>query len=379
MIVVEAAEHEELRAGLRGLLARAAPLSRSVADAEREEGYDPALWRRLARELGVVGLSMPEQYGGSGAGALEESVVAGELGASLACTPYLATIGLAANLLLASGDEQACGKYLPELAAGERTAAVVHRGPRGEGTTPVDAREVAGSWRLDGHARFVLDGHSAGLLLVAARTGAGTTGLFAVDAAASGLTRRRVRTLDQLRPQAEITFAGVAAEPFGPDDAQPALARAVDLATVLLAAEQAAAAEHVLRQTVDYLGVRVQFARTIGSFQAVKHRCADIVVGNDRARSAVTHAVWAACEEPARLPVAAAMAALVCGPAFLHAAEENVQLHGGIGFTWEHPAHRYVRRATADLTLLADRRHYEDRLLAGVGLTAARAPITTKG
>jgi len=376
MIVVESPEHQQLRAAVHKVIEREAPLPRSVADAESALGYDPALWRRLATELGIAGLSIPERFGGSGVGALEESIVAEELGAALARTPYLATIALAANLLLASGDDATCEKYLPALASAQRTATVVVRaadGRVGADAVPVRAVRDGAGWRLAGSARFVLDGHSADLLLVAARTADGVA-LFAVDGTAAGLTRVQMRTLDQLRPMAQVTFDDVAAEAFGDAaGAWAAVERALDLATVAVAAEQTACADLVLRQTVEYLGVRVQFARTIGSFQAVKHRCADTVVGNDRARSAVTHAVWAASDEPARLPAAAAMAALVCGPALLHAAQENVQLHGGIGFTWEHPAHRYVRRATADASLLADRRYYEDRLLGGLGIDVARA------
>jgi alkylation response protein AidB-like acyl-CoA dehydrogenase len=379
MIVVESAEHEQFRASVRKLIDREAPLARSVADGESDAGYDRALWRRLSAELGVAGLSIPEPLGGAGVGPLEESIVAGELGSALTCTPYLATISLAANLLLAAGDDAACEKYLPDLAAAERTATVVLRATNGRvraDAVPIRAVRDGARWRLTGSSRFVLDGHTADLLFVAAATPDGVA-LFAVDGSEPGLTRTRMRTLDQLRPMAHLTFDEVEGQPFGrPATAWDAVERALDLATVAVAAEQTACAEFVLRQTVEYLGVRVQFARTIGSFQAVKHRCADTVVGNDRARSAVTHAVWAAATDPDRLPAAAAMAALVCGPAFLHAAQENVQLHGGIGFTWEHPAHRYVRRATADMSLLADRRYYEDRLLGGLGIDVPRATST---
>jgi alkylation response protein AidB-like acyl-CoA dehydrogenase len=374
VIIVHSAEHDELRATLRKVLERDAPIARSVADSELAAGYDPALWRRLATGLGVAGLSVPERFGGAGATTLEESIVAAELGAALAGMPYLSTIAMAANLLLASGDDAACAEHLPALTTAERTAAVVVRGRDGRigaQSVPVTATANGAGWQLSGAARFVVDGHSADLLLVCARTG-GTVRLFAVHGSAAGLTRRRMPTLDQLRPMAELKFEGVAATPYGPDDAWPAVERMLDLATVALAAEQAACAETVLAQTVKYAAVRVQFARPIGSFQAVKHRCADTEVGNDRARSAVEHAVWAATADPDRLPAAAAMAALVCGPAFVHAAQENVQLHGGIGFTWEHSAHRYFRRATADVSLLADRRWYEDRLLSALGIDTPR-------
>jgi alkylation response protein AidB-like acyl-CoA dehydrogenase len=379
VIAAESSEHEQLRSAVTAVLQREVPLSRSVADAERPDGYDRVLWRRLATELGIAGLSVPERFGGAAAGMVAEAVVAAELGAALTCTPYLSTIALAANLLMCAGDEAASGRYLPALTSGDSTAAVVVRswdGTISAAALGIDAEQRAGAWNLDGRARFVIDGHSADLLLVAALTGTGPR-LFAVDGSAAGLLRRRARTMDHLRASAELTFDGVVGEPFGPEDAWPAVERMLDLATVALAAEQATAATAVLDATVGYTAVRVQFARTIGSFQAVKHRCAETLVSNDRARSAVEHAIWVADHDIERLPAAAAMAALVCGPAFRHAAHENVQLHGGIGFTWEHPAHRYFRRATADAALLADRQWYEDRLLAGIGVTIPRADTTT--
>jgi len=190
-----------------------------------------------------------------------------------------------------------------------------------------------------------------------------------VDGATTGLTRERMRTLDHTRVQARLSFDGVAATPIGAgEDAWPWLEYALLHATVLLAASQVGGAEHALDSAVDYAKLRRQFGRTIGSFQAIKHRCADLAVENDRARSALVHATWAAAEgDGARLREAAAMAALVCGPAFVQAAQEAIQIHGGIGFTWEHPAHRYFRRAKADMFALDNPRSYQERLLAALG------------
>lgn len=375
MILVESEEHDALRSALRTMLAREAPLTKSVADSDDPRGYDRALWRRLASELGIAGLSVPAQFGGSGATVQEEAILAAELGSSLACTPYLATMALGANLLLASDNGDASAQYLPSMTTAALTAAVAVRGRDGSlgpHQLSVTARQDGGSWVLNGTAGFVIDGHSADLLLVCALIDRDVA-LFAVEADAAGLARRRLQTMDHLRPIAELNFEQVPAQLITRDRVWSAVEHTLDLATVALAAEQTACAELVLAQTVAYSKVRVQFARPIGSFQAIKHRCADTAVSNDRARSAVEHAVWAAVADADRLPAAAAMAALVCGPAFQHAAEENVQLHGGIGFTWEHPAHRYFRRATSDLSLLADRRWYEDRLLTAVGVETPRA------
>jgi alkylation response protein AidB-like acyl-CoA dehydrogenase len=373
MIIIDRPEHAELRAAIRKLLEQEAPIGKVTAHAESAPGFDRQLWRRMAQEIGVAGLSIPERFGGSGATPHEESIVAEELGRSLACTPYLATVALAANLLLATGDEDACAEYLPAIAAGERTATVVYRGADGgvgPSSVPITAQQASDGWRLAGHAWFVVDGHSADLLLVLATTGAEQVGLFAVAGAATGLSRHRMTTLDHTRAQAKLVFDDVPATRVGElGAAWPSLERALLLATVAVAAEQVGGADRALEAAVAYAQLRVQFGRKIGSFQAIKHRCADLAVENDRARSAMVHATWAAVEgsEP-QLREAAAMAALVCGPAFVRAAQESIQIHGGIGFTWEHPAHRYFRRAKADLVVLDDRRRYQERLLTALGV-----------
>ncbi len=373
MIVTDRPEHAELRAAVRKLLEQEAPITKVVADAASERGYDRQLWRRLAREIGAAGLSVPERFGGAGASAHEDAVVAEELGRALVASPYLASVALAANLLLASGDEAACADHLPGIAAGSTTATVVYRGTDGSvaaATVPITARRAADGWRLTGRARFVLDGHSADLLLVLARVDPDFVGLFTVAGDATGLTRRRMTTLDHTRSQAEVAFDAVPATPVGADaPAWTWLETALLQATVAVAAEQVGGADRALELAVEYAKLRVQFGRPIGSFQAIKHRCADLAVENDRARSAMVHAAWAAGKGTAgELAEAAAMAALVCGPAFARAAQECIQIHGGIGFTWEHPAHRYFRRATADLVVLDDLPHHRERLLGALAV-----------
>ena len=374
MIVTDRPEHHELRTAVRKLLEQAAPIDRVVEHAAGERGYDEQLWRRLAQEIGVAGLAIPERFGGVGATAHEDAVVAEELGRALAGTPYLSTVALAANLVLASGDEDAGARYLPAIAAGETTAAVAYRGPAGGDRVPVRATRTAAGWRLSGTSSFVLDGAGADLVLVLAATEAGAEGermLFAGPGDATGLQRRELAVLDHTRRQAELTFDGVAvAEPLaGGASAQPWLDAALLRAAVSLAAEQVGGAERALESAVEYARLRVQFGRPIGSFQAIKHRCADLAVENDRARSALVHAIWAATEGTAdELREAAALAALTCGPAFVRAAQESIQIHGGIGFTWEHPAHRYFRRAKADLVALAEPRDYREHLLTAVGV-----------
>jgi alkylation response protein AidB-like acyl-CoA dehydrogenase len=327
----------------------------------------------MAEEIGVAGLSIPERFGGSGATIHEQAIVAEELGRSLACTPYLATVALAANLLLASGDDAACEQHLPAIARGERTAAVVYRATDGRvsaDAVPIAAHRRNGAWHLDGYAWFVADGHSADVLFVFARTDCGNVALFGIDGDAPGLSRQRMETLDHTRAQAKVAFAAVPAVPIGEfGQAWCWLQRTLLLATVMLAAEQVGGADRTLEAAVEYSLLREQFGRKIGSFQAIKHRCADLAVENDRARSAMVHGIWAALEGTGeQLREAASMAALVCGPAFVTSATESIQIHGGIGFTWEHPAHRYLRRAKSDVVALDDPRHHEERLLTAIGV-----------
>lgn len=358
MITRERSEQAELREATRRLLSRH-PV---WPDADVTGGYDSALWSQLAAGMGVAGLAIPEEFGGSGAGVAELAVVAEELGRTLAPTPFVATAGLGVPLLLAAGATD----DLAALASGDRTLAVVYRGPAGEvsfDTLPVSATEDG---KLVGSARFVIDGHLADLLLVVAATPAGPK-LFAVEVDAPGITRTPMATLDHTRAQSEVTFDRTPGRDLAAD-AWTHLGTALDVAGVVLAAEQVGGADRALEMAVTYASSRLQFGRPIGSFQAIKHRCADLAVDNDRARSALVHAVWAATENPARLPAAAAMAADVASEAFTHAARENVHIHGGIGFTWEHSAHLYVRRSISDAVLLRDPADHAERLLTAIGV-----------
>jgi alkylation response protein AidB-like acyl-CoA dehydrogenase len=380
VISVEQPEHRELRSSIRKLVSR-----------DLRPGDDPAaaatagvdLWRRLALEIGVAGLTIPERFGGAGATVAELAVVAEEMGRALVSVPYLSTVGLAVPLLLESGDVETQGTWLPRIASGEATAAVAYRAVDGSilpQSLPVSAQQDGSQWLLHGRASFVVEGATADLLLVMARTSGDEPALFALEVDGSGVTRRSLEVLDETRGQAEIIFAATPARCLGTgSDSWSWLVRALEIAAVLLSAEQLGAADRALEMAVDYSKQRSQFGRLIASFQAIKHRCADLAVENDRARSALVHAIWAASETAgaAWLTSASAAAALVCGRAFDNAAQDNIQIHGGIGFTWEHPAHRYFRRAKADAVLLADERHYVDRLLTGAGVLSGNDVIST--
>ncbi|HEV3358655.1 MAG TPA: acyl-CoA dehydrogenase family protein [Pseudonocardiaceae bacterium] len=300
-------------------------------------GWDRAVWTRLCREIGIAGLAVPESYGGTGGSAVELGIVFEEAGRSLLAAPLFATVGLAVPLLLALDDADALG-YLPEICAGSVVATVA--------TGDV---AVSGD-RLTGEAGYVIDGASADLVLVAANGHA----VFAVDGAAPGLRRTPLVTLDPTRKQARLTFEDVPAQRIGAANAEPAIRHALDVARALLANEQAGGAARCLAATVDYAKSRVQFGRPIGSFQAVKQHAADLLIQVESARSAAITAAQAVAgwADAPDLPVAAAVAQAYCSEAFVRVAADMIQLHGGIGFTWEHDAHLYFKRAWTSRELL---------------------------
>jgi alkylation response protein AidB-like acyl-CoA dehydrogenase len=302
---------------------------------------------------------------------VELIVVLEEMGRALLCAPYFSTVALAANALLVSGDDGAKKEHLPGIASGETIATVALTEPAGrwdeEGVT-LAASGSGDSWTLNGTKSFVLDGHTASLILVAARTGAGVS-LFAVPGDAPGLTKTPLATMDQTRKQAKLDFAGTPARLVGTDGGGWAtLSKVLDLAAVALAAEQVGGAQKVLEMSVEYAKVRVQFGRPIGSFQAIKHKCADMLLEVESAKSAAYYAGWAAAEDSDELPVVASLAKAYCSDAYFHAAAENIQIHGGIGFTWEHPAHLYFKRAKSSEILLGDATYHRELLAQRIGI-----------
>ncbi|HEV2254718.1 MAG TPA: acyl-CoA dehydrogenase family protein [Streptosporangiaceae bacterium] len=330
-----AAEQQDLRDAVRGLLAAA--------------GGEGGAWGRLCREVGVAGLAIPERYGGTGAGAAEVGVVMEELGRGLTPSPMLGSAVLAAQALLGTGDEAACERLLPAIADGSATAALAwttRAGRWSTGEVGYRASQARGGWELDGEAHYVLDGERAGVLLVAARGPAGA-GLFEVDPGQDAVSRTASVTMDSARALAVVRLTGARGSRVG-GDATGALERARDLACLALAAEQAGAARRALELTVGYALTRVQFGRVIGSFQALQHRMADLHV---LVESAASLSRAAAAEEGPGLGLRAAAAKVYCCEAAMRTAAEMIQLHGAIGITWEHPAHRYLKRAHGALHL----------------------------
>jgi acyl-CoA dehydrogenase len=363
-------EQRELRSAVRKFLLDQSPPEKVRAAMASEPGYDRELWRRLAGELGLIGLVVPEEHGGSGAGQVERAIVLEELGRALVPGPFLASAVLAVDALLACDDEAARAELLPALAAGERigTLAVAEGSggwdPSGGATT---ATERDGGWRLDGEKTLVLSGDVADLVLVYAATPAGP-GWFAVDGVASGLERTTLTSLDPTRRLARLRFADTPARPLASADPAAALGLVADLAAVALAAEQVGGLERAMELTVDYAKVRVQFGRPIGSYQAVKHGCADMYSAWEHSLSVVRYAAWTAEHDRAELPVAAELAQTYLGPAYFEVATDMVQFHGGIGYTWEHDAHLYYKRAKSSELLLGSPGRHRARLADRLGV-----------
>jgi alkylation response protein AidB-like acyl-CoA dehydrogenase len=344
---------------------------------ETTEGYDPKVWAQMGNELGLQSLHIPEAYGGQGYSFVELVVVLEEMGRALLCAPFFASVCLAANAILAAGTEERRAALLPGIASGETIATVAFTEANGRwdasGTTMEATPDGDGGYRLDGTKMFVLDGHVANLIVVAARSagsgGAEGVSLFTVDAEAPGLTRAALSTMDQTRKQARLEFSGVPATLLGEEGAGwTALSRTLDQAAVCLAAEQVGGAQRCLDMSVEYAKVRIQFGRPIGSFQAIKHKCADMLLEVESAKSAAYYAGWVAAEDTDELPVVASLAKAYCSEAYFHAAAENIQIHGGIGFTWEHDAHLYFKRAKSSEILFGDATYHRELLAQRIGI-----------
>ena len=355
-------EAEELRAVVRGFLEKRSGEAEVRRWMDTDAGHDPAVWGQAATELGLQGLAIDERWGGSGASAVELGVVFEEMGRVLYGGPFFGTVALAATTLSELGDTAAQDRYLPGIAAGDTLAALAWAGPDPmTSTLRAQPDGATGGWRVSGRAELVVDGGVAGLLLAVADTPDGL-GVFAVETT-DGLTRTTLTPLDLTRKLAALDFADAPATSIGtPGAITDRLRRALDIAVLMLACEQVGGAARVLDMAVEYANTRVQFGRKIGSFQAIKHRCADMLVEVESARSCAYYGVWMAAHQPEELPIAASLAGSVCSEAYTRCALENIQLHGGIGFTWEHPAHLYAKRARSSQLFLGSPVRHRTRL-----------------
>jgi alkylation response protein AidB-like acyl-CoA dehydrogenase len=370
-------EQEELRRSVRRFLDDKSPVTEVRRLMDTIEGYDPKVWAQMGNELGLQSLHIPEAYGGQGYSFVELVVVLEEMGRSLLCAPFFSTVCLAANAILNAGTEEQKSALLPGIASGETIATLAFTEPSGKwdaaGITMEATPDGSGGYTLDGTKMFVLDGHTANLIVVAARSAGsgGTEGIsfFTVDGDAPGLTRTALPTMDQTRKQAKLEFSGVKASLVGEEGAAwAALSKTLDQVAVCLAAEQVGGAQRCLDMSVEYAKVRIQFGRPIGSFQAIKHKCADMLLEVESSKSAAYYAGWAAAEDNDELPVVASLAKSYCSEAYFHAAAENIQIHGGIGFTWEHDAHLYFKRAKSSEILFGDPTYHRELLAQRIGI-----------
>ena len=359
-------EQNELRNTVRSFLESKANEAEVRRQMESPRGYDSSVWAQMSDQMGLVGLAIPEEFGGQGFSFVELGIVIEEMGRALLPSPYFASVVLAANLIMHSGDDAAKKRYLPNIASGGTvaTVAVTEESGRWEvGAIRTRARSTDDGWVLDGTKAYVLDGSSADVIFVAAHTDAGLS-LFAVDRFDS-VIRRPLSTLDQTRKQARIEFNATPASLVGREgEAWPVLMRTLALGCAALATEQVGGAQRCLELAVDYAKMRRQFGKPIGSFQAIRHKCADILLDVECARGVAHYAVRAAAQLSDELSAVASLAKACSSDAYARAAAANIQIHGGIGFTWEHPAHLYYKRAKSSGHLLGDPTFHR-RLLAG--------------
>lgn len=332
---------------------------------DEEKPYDVELWRDMA-ELGWPGTTIPEEFGGAGLTGEDLCVIAEELGRSLAPTPFSSSVYLATEALVLAGGDAQKSAYLPDLAAGERIGCFAVS----EGVGVANAASVklkAGGGTLDGTKVPVADGDIADFAVVLARTGSGTNdlSLFLVDLNGEGVSRKAVETVDPSRSHAEITFDKAPADPLGAAGEGWDITQAVfDRAAILLAFEQVGGAQACLDMATDYAKNRFAFGRPIGSFQAIKHKLADMYIDVELARANAYYGAWALATDAPDLPTAAAAARVAASKAYNHAARENIQTHGGMGFTWEFDCHLYYRRAKLLSLALGGERRWKDRLIS---------------
>ncbi|HZP52354.1 acyl-CoA dehydrogenase family protein [Actinocrinis sp.] len=352
---------DDLRASVRALLADRSPWNSVLARCETDQPYDTSVWKALAADLGCAGLAVPEKAGGAGASWREAAVVAEEVGRAVTPVPFLTSSVIATAAVLAlqeSADAAEVGDLLERLAAG-RTAAVL-AAPFSSAPNAAFPKTVRadGAGRLSGTVTSVADARIADLFIVPAATSAGPA-LFAVGADAAGVTLDAVTSLDLTRPLADLTLTEVAGRQLASGSAAvTALSRALSTGAAVLASEQLGIAEACLELSVSYLKTRYQFARLIGSYQALKHRAADLWASVAQARAVARYAAACVADDDPDAPVAVALAQAYCSGVAVRAAEECVQFHGGIGFTWEHPAHLYLKRAkSASIALGTASRH----------------------
>ncbi|MFO1087887.1 MAG: acyl-CoA dehydrogenase family protein [Reyranellaceae bacterium] len=363
-------EQEEFRAGLRRALEARSPTKEVRRLMATEAGWEREGWQRLNSELGLTAIQIPEEFGGQGFGFGELGIVLEEMGRSLLCAPFLST-ALAAMAIQNAGSEDQKRALLPSLADGSKTATLAvseDNGRNDAAGVATTATQSGGAWRLVGTKSFVLDGHTADLVVVLARL-AGTKGdqglsFFTVAGDAAGLDRHRLDTMDETRKLARLQFASVEAQPLGePGKAVAAFERTMQQAAICLANEMVGGAERLRQDALDYTKMRMQFGRSIASFQVTKHKAADMLVDVEMAKSAAYYAAAALDEGDDELPALAALAKAAASEAYLQTAIHAVQMHGGIGFTWDNDTHLWFKRAKSSEILFGDAVWHREQMM----------------
>ena len=359
-------EQQQLKDQVRRYLSDHSDRAAVRAVLDGPQAYDAKLWRGLG-DLGYLGAAIPEAQGGLGAGYLEACVVAEELGRALSPVPYSSSITLAAECLMRAGSEAQQQRWLPLLATGKAiaTVAVAERSGR---VTPEAVHCTAnlqdGATTLSGTKQVVADGDIADIAIVLAKGTGGSLPLYLVELAGAGVERSAINTIDPTRSHANIRFDNAAAERLdGPGQGWAQLQAVYDRAAVLMAFEQIGGADRALQMACAYAQERFAFGRPIGSLQAIKHMLADMYVSATLARSNCYYAAWALSTDAAELPLAAATARVSATQAYQHCARNNIQVHGGMGFTWEFDCHLYYRRANLLAQALGPLSEWEDRLV----------------
>ena len=369
-------EQEQFRSAIRRFLNDKSPTTEVRRLMATAKGYSPDVWRQLSEELALPGVHVPEQYGGAGFGMVELCIVTEELGRALLCAPYFSTAVLASNAILNAGTEAQKSSLLSGLASGARLATLAITELNGH-WDPLEIELVAtpneSGYLLDGTKSYVVDGHVADLLVVAARlpktVGGDGLGLFTLSADAGGVERRLLESMDPTRKIARIDFHRARADLLGTidDDARP-IVRTLDQAAIALANEMVGGAQALLDSAVSYSKLRVQFGRTIGSFQAIKHKLADMLLDVELAKSAAYYAAQAAAVEDPEWPALACLAKAAASETYLHTAAECIQIHGGIGFTWENDTHLWFKRAKSSEVFLGQPSYHRELLMKRWGV-----------
>ena len=364
-------EQEQFRSVVRRFLGAKSPTTEVRRLMATTTGFDADVWRQLSDDLALPGLHIPEAFGGSGFGPVELGIALEEQGRALFCAPFFSSCVLAAEAIMQAAGEEQKTRLLPAIASGQTRATLAVTEPNGrwdaDGVQAIASRNGSG-WVIDGVKRFVIDGCTADILIVVARAAGSSNGsglsFFVVQADDPGVTRSALATMDATRKQANIVFTRATAELLGEaGSGAPALARTFDHGAIALANEMVGGAQALLESAVAYANMRVQFGRAIGSFQAIKHKCADMLLDVELAKSAAYYAAQAEADGDAQTPSLASLAKAAAADAYMRAATQTIQIHGGIGFTWDNDTHLWFKRAKSSEVLLGDPNYHRELML----------------